>query len=232
VKGSTYEGAGRQIRWVDLKRRIGMRRPAGTILALTCVFTALTAFGDWPPVVNSKMDVERLPRSTVSVWARGLPDADIPSLSRLPLLKQLDFGAGHKAEAAAITDKGLAQLGSLNFQKLEMLMLGYCTNITDAGLPHVARMQSLKGLSLMVCPRITDAGLRSLLSMTNLTYLDLRGCAGITDKGLEILSEKTNWETIALGGCPKVSEEAVGKLQRTLPKAKVQKDEREWGFHK
>jgi hypothetical protein len=68
--------------------------------------------------------------------------------------------------------------------------------------------------------------------MTNLTALDLRGCIGITDKGLESLAAKTNWQTIMLGGCPKVTTEAVGRLQRVLPNAKVEKDEREWSFHK
>jgi UDP-N-acetyl-D-mannosaminuronic acid transferase (WecB/TagA/CpsF family) len=68
--------------------------------------------------------------------------------------------------------------------------------------------------------------------MTNLTGLDLRGCIGITDAGLEHLAAKTNWQTIMLGGCPNVTTNAVSKLQRALPKAKIAKDEREWSFHK
>jgi hypothetical protein len=207
-------------------------RHATTFVALAYPLLVLNAAGDWPPIVDSKRDVEHLPRSTTRIRARALPDADIPSLSRFPLLEDLNFGAGRKAVAAAITDKGLAHLASLRFQSLDILMLGYCTNITDAGLPHVAQMHSVKWLSLMVCPRITDSGLPSLLTMTNLKALDLRGCPRITDKGLECLATKTNWQTIMVGGCPQVTEQAVSKLQRALPNAKVEKDEREWSFHK
>jgi hypothetical protein len=59
--------------------------------------------------------------------------------------------------------------------------------------------------------------------MTKLTALDLGGCTGITDKGLECLATKTNWQTIMLGGCAKVTGDAVSKLQRALPNAKVAK---------
>jgi hypothetical protein len=193
---------------------------------------ALKASADWPPIVDSKKDIFALPPSTVSVRARGLHDEDIPTLSHLPLLKHLDFGAGRKALDAPITDKGLAYLAALNLARLDTLMLGYCTNITDAGLAEIVKIRSVTLLSLEVCSRITDTGLSSFLAMTNLTGLDLRGCVGITDKGLDYLTGKTNWQTIMLGGCPNVSLEAVNRLQRALPKAKVEKDEREWRFHK
>jgi hypothetical protein len=81
-------------------------------------------------------------------------------------------------------------------------------------------------------PHITDVGLASLLTMTNLTGLDLRGCPGITDAGLELLATKTNWQTIMFGGCRNVTTNDVAKLQRALPHAEVEKDEREWSFHK
>ena len=48
--------------------------------------------GDWPPVVDSKRDVERLPISAPSVRARGLSDDDIPSLSRLRELRASSLG--------------------------------------------------------------------------------------------------------------------------------------------
>ena len=202
------------------------------IVSTLVVFVALNAFADWPPIVESKKDIEALPASTTRVRARGLHDSDIPALSHLPLLKHLDFGEGRKALDARITDKGLASLSSVGLQRLDFLMLGYNTKITDAGVSSIAKMGSITWLSLEVCPHITDAGLVSLLTMTNLTGLDLRGCVGITDAGLEHLAAKTNWQTIMFGGCPNVTTNAVSKLQRTLPKAKIEKDEREWSFHK
>lgn len=202
------------------------------ILNLLAVFITFNAVADWPPIVESKQDIAALPPSTPRVRARGLHDEDIFALSHLPLLKDLDFGGGRKVLAASLTDKGLANLASLDLQRLDTLMLGYCTNITDAGLSSVAKIGSITWLSLEVCPQITDVGLASLLTMTNLTGLDLRGCVGITDAGLERLAAKANWQTIMFGGCPNVTTNAVSKLQRTLPKAMIEKDERVWSFHK
>ena len=202
------------------------------ILSTLVLLTTFDAFADWPPIVNSKQDIAALPPSTLRVRAQGLPDADISALNHLPLLRHLDFGGGHLALDARITDNGLASLGSAGLQRLEYLMLGHNTKITDAGLPHIARMHSITWLSLLVCPHITDAGLASLLTMTNLTGLDLRGCIGITDAGLERLAAKTNWQEIMFGGCSNVSTNAIGKLQRTCPKAKIAKDDRELSSHK
>jgi hypothetical protein len=202
------------------------------IIITMVLLMTFSALADWPPIVDSKRDIAALHPSTLKVRARGLPDADIPALNHLPLLEHLDFGAGRKALDARITDKGLASLASVGLQRLDFLMLGYNTKITDAGLAHIAKMHSITWLSLEVCPRITDAGLASLLTMTNLTGLDLRGCIGITDMVLERLAAKTNWQTIMLGGCPNVTTNAVGKFQRAFPKAKIAKDEREWSFHK
>ena len=145
-------------------------------LALLTMMLCLVGCGKWPPVVDSKRDIERLSPSTPSIRARALPDADIPALARLQQLRILDFSGGQAVTNASITDRGLAQLAALKLPQLETLTFGYSTNITDAGLVSIARMQSVKWLSLMVCQGITDAGLPLLLSMTNLTALDLRGC--------------------------------------------------------
>ena len=208
-----------------------MRQLTERLTVLTLML-CITGCGSWPPVVDSKRDIERLSPSTPSIRARALPDADIPSLARFRQLRILDFRGGHAVTNANITDHGVAELAALELPQLETLTFGYSTNITDAGLVHIAKMQSVKWLSLMVCQSITDAGLPPLLSMTNLTALDLRGCTGITDSGLLHLARKKNWETIMFGGCPNVSAEAVAALQRTLPNAKVEKDEVEWRHHK
>jgi Leucine Rich repeat len=200
------------------------------IFTLTALF--LCGCGYWPPVVNTKHDVERVSTSEPAVRARGLSDGDIPSLAHLRHLDDLDFASGYAIEPARITDSGLAQLSKLDLPELKTLSLGYCDNITDTGLNYVARMRSVTWLSLEVCPRITDAGLKSLVTMTNLTGLDVRGCGGITDMGLDYLSPKTNWQTIWFGGCSNVTIDAVTKLQRALPNARIEKDDREWSFHK
>ena len=208
-----------------------MRLPLQSIVLLVATFSCFGC-GHWPPVVHNSREIKELSKSTPSVRARGLPDSDVAALATLGQLRYLSFTSGRGAvKEAKLTDAGLAELAALNLPHLDTLTLGYCDNISDAGMSHVARLRSLRYLSLMACPRITDAGLTPLLSMESLTGLDLRGCAGITDDGLEQLMSKKNWETIVLGGCPNVTPEAVARLQRALPKADVQKDDVEWRSH-
>jgi len=203
-----------------------------TILFLPIFILAVPGCGKWPPVVNTKRDIERLPASQRSIRARGLADGDIPSLGRLRELRTLDFSGGDAVKPAKITDEGLAELANLDLPDLETLTLGWCDEITDAGLAHIGRMQTITWLGLTSCPKLTDSGLRELLNAKNLTGLDLRGCPNITDDGIQQLAAKKNWECIELGGCPKVTPQGVAKLQAALPNAPfVKKDDREWGFH-
>jgi hypothetical protein len=199
-----------------------------TLIAL-CL---LCSCGSEPPSVETKSDIDRLPVSQQSVCARTLPDSDIPSLERLRSLDDLDFFTGCAVEEAKITDNGLARLAKLDLPQLHTLALGYCQNITDAGLAYVGQMQTITQLILTGSPQITDAGLPKLLAMRNLAYLDLRGCPGITDHGLQVLAAKTNWQEILLGGCPNVTANGVARLQAALPNAKVQKDDVEWSESK
>src|SRR5262245_50407839 len=110
---------------------------------LSILLIALTGCGTgWPPTVNTKDDIQRLPISERSIRARGVGDSDIPSLARLQELRVLDFTGGW-VMPARITDKGLAELAELELPRLETLTLGWCDNITDAGLAHVGRMQTI-----------------------------------------------------------------------------------------
>lgn len=183
--------------------------------------------GQDPTIVRSARDAQRVPPSIRSIDVRSLPESDLPALARLSQVRHLSFTRGFARYPASISDGGLERLSSLQLN-LESLSLGFCDNITDTGLGHVARMSSLTALSVMGCPRITDAGLERVVSMTNLTQLDLRGCPQITDRGLGRLATKTNWNLITVGGCDKVTTEAVARLQQRLTGARIQKDDQEW----
>jgi len=202
---------------------------------LTDLFVLLLAMsvlgcGHYPPSVDSKQDILRLPVSEQSIRARWLADNDIPSLTRFRELRSLDFSSGNAVKEAKITDVGLQKLAKLDLPHLENLVLGWCEKITDKGLKHVSQMDSVTWLGLPACPRITDAGLPALLQMKNLTGLDLRGCPGITDAGLNTLARKKNWETIVLGGCPNITAKGVAQLQRALPEANVEKNDVDWSY--
>ncbi|HVU90445.1 MAG TPA: hypothetical protein VHD36_24180 [Pirellulales bacterium] len=204
-----------------------------TQLTRGLIVAALIGFagcGPYPPSVAKKAEIDALPASTRSVYARSLSDGDVPALARLRELTLLDFTPGYarkdlttgfKKWEAAITDEGLAKLAAIELPKLETLGLGHCEHITDAGLVHVAKMDSVTSLHLEDDPGISDVGLQHLLAMKNLTALDLRGCQGITDAGLQILAGKPGWQMIALGRCSNITAQGIAKLRAALPNAKI-----------
>jgi hypothetical protein len=187
--------------------------------------------GHWPPNVETAADVQRLPASEKSISARLLADGDIPSLARLRELNYIDFGSGMAVEKAKITDKGVEQLSRLDLPYLKTLDLGWCNNITDAGVAHVCQIQTITMLLLTACEDVTDDAMSELANAKNLTYLDLRGCPGITDRGLQKLAAKANWEHIELGGAPNITVQGVAKLQAALPNTRINKDDQQWKKH-
>jgi hypothetical protein len=105
-----------------------MRINNSEVFALTTLLL-LSGCGHWPPIVETKSDIERLPASERSVRARGLTDGDISSLARLRQLRILDFSGGHAVKPASISDQGLTRLSELDLPQLETLKLGYCANM-------------------------------------------------------------------------------------------------------
>ena len=200
------------------------RRP---LIAAVLVLAA-GGCGKWPPVVDSKTDIENLPVETKSIRARGMPDNDISSLSRLHNLRVLDFGGGMAAQDAQITDRGLEKLSKLNLRKLENVNLGFNVKITNAGLASAARLDSVDTLLLPACPKLTDRGMPHLLRMKSLSYLDLRGCQGITDAGLLTLAGKAELKHLAIGGCRNLTEMGIAKVKRLRPDLVINKDDEEW----
>jgi Leucine Rich repeat len=197
-----------------------------TILGVAAVVSS--GCNDGPPIADSKSDIDRLPESSPSVRARGLADLDVLALGRLHQLNYLDFGSGVAAHDARITDQGLKSLSELDLSQLDTLDLGYNTRITNAGVAHVAKMNTISTLLLTACSKITDEGLAPILGMKSLVYLDLRGCQGITDAGLQTLSNKTNLRHLELGGCRNVTERGISQLQESLADLRINKDDAQW----
>ncbi|QLH37424.1 MAG: hypothetical protein HWD61_15825 [Parachlamydiaceae bacterium] len=72
-----------------------------------------------------------------------------------------------------VTDSNLAEIRGLNLNSLTLLN---CSQMTDAGLGHIASIQSLQKLTLKECdihPRLTDVGLGRLGTHKNLEVLKL-----------------------------------------------------------
>ncbi len=180
----------------------------------------------------SQRSVERFDPSQTTVNARSWTDQDMKRLGSFKNLRLLDFAAGRGIGKANISDEGLKTLSALDLPKLETLTLGYCDKITGDGLLYLPKLKTVKHLNLMASPNVNDDGLKHLVAMSALDRLDLRGCTGVTDKGLEHLEKMKNLKEISLGGCDNVSATAVKKLQDALPECKVEKDEKEWSYHK
>jgi hypothetical protein len=210
-----------------VKKQLWLPPAAGVFLA--CV---ISGCGYHPPIADSGAAVLRLDQTHGALRVRGMPDEDIASLASRTDLRMLFFSEGHAVMEARITDRGLRELARLRLPQLHLLDLGYCGSITDAGIFQVSRMPTVTRLSLMACEGVTDEGLRNLQPMHNLQQLDLRGCPRITDRGLGHLAALKNLRWVQLGGCPKVSAAGVTQLQAQLPNTKVEKDEREWQFHR
>jgi hypothetical protein len=92
---------------------------------------------------------------------------------------------------------------------------------TDADLTELCELRDLTALSLRGMG-ITDRGLQTVSKLRALTHLGLTGTA-ITDKGLHHLESLSNLRNLFLFNCPAVTEEGIARLQRALPKCKIER---------
>lgn len=85
----------------------------------------------------------------------------------------------------SVTDDGLAVVAEL--PKLKTLMLKALTEVTDAGMDHVAKAVSLEDLDLSQSG-VTDEGLAKLHTLKNLTKLNV-GNTAVTEDGIKAIQE-------------------------------------------
>jgi hypothetical protein len=102
-----------------------------------------------------------------------------------------------------IQDRELLEAIPLGFKNVRILDMGYCREITDAGL---APLTNLTSLNMVDCNQITDAALARL---TNLTSLNMRDCERITDIGLAPL---TNLTSLNIAFCRRITDAGLARL--------------------
>ena len=105
------------------------------IFGLAICITSALGCGEYPPIVDTKYDITSLPVTEDSILARGLDDADIPSLAHLRDLVVLDFYGGWKTKNAKLTDDGLAKLAT------SYAMGPAC--VTHAGYPEISTTSAM-----------------------------------------------------------------------------------------
>jgi len=133
---------------------------------------------------------------------RPLNDQLIEALTALPELSVL------RLRRTSISDE---QLGKLIPLKLRMIDLRN-TNITDAGLNHLAQIKSLVDIQLEKS-KITDVGVRKLADL-DLKSFNANYCTSISNRSLAVLAAMPSLEQIQLD-YTKINDEGMAALATT-----------------
>ena len=123
---------------------------------------------------------------------------------------------GFQFSGRNLDDKGLAKVGALERQVILLNLRD--TQITDAGMPHLAKLTQLQRLHLERTA-VTDAGLAYLSELKELTYLNLYGTK-ISDQGLRHLINLRKLENVYLWETD-VTDAGCAALQKSLPGLRI-----------
>ncbi len=137
-------------------------------------------------------------------------DADLARLRELVTLKWVFLSGPWITDASLGHLKGFSELKGLGLER---------TKVTTAGLKQLDEFAQLSELSLDGTP-VTDAALEHLKKLTGLRVLGLRQTQ-VTDVGLEQLKGLSQLKELRLNNT-QVSDEGVARLQRALPKCKIE----------
>lgn len=161
--------------------------------------------------------------------------------AHLPLLKGIRGLSVLDLNGIGLTDDGLE--GVCSIATLEALTFEEESEVTDAGITHVAKLQRLQRLcagspslsdtgakTVVQLPnlrelrlaeaQITDATVKALGERKQLSRLALINCVGVTDKSESALSGLVNLEHLSLRGTA-ITKGAFDRLQAALPKCKM-----------
>jgi len=113
--------------------------------------------------------------------------------------------------------KPTGELIKADLAKATYLDLSF-TQITDAGLGDVAKLQQLTIL-ILNDTKITDAGLTEVAKLQQLTYLNLDNTK-ITDAGLKEVAKLQQLTFLGLNDT-QVTDAGVAELQKALPNCRI-----------
>ena len=145
---------------------------------------------------------------------RNTGDMDVKIEITDPLIKGKIYRAlkipyGEFASPVELTEADLEKAIELNLSS---------TQITDAGLKEVAKLQSLTVLHLSQT-QITDAGLKEVAKLQKLGFLNLSHTQ-ITDEGLREVAKLQKLQWLDLSDT-EITEEGVTELKKALPICRI-----------
>ena len=160
---------------------------------------AATGCGHYPAPSSSAHSIKWASSSEHLIAIRGLPLEDWPKLEKFKKLSDLRVD---KVFAPQITDEHLKLLSHLKLPELGQVDLGYCSNVTDAGLRSLAAIPSIRSLNLFGTS-ITDRGMITIATgFQNLNMVCVGECRLLTTGGFLNLTNSTTITQVALSFDP------------------------------
>lgn len=120
-------------------------------------------------------------------------------------------------QATKVTNEGLVHL-SPNLTSLT-IGNGLGPYVTDAGMPHLAKLEQLKKLDLTMA-QVTNDGLKHLLGLARLQQLDLPAFSDIDDAGIQQLASLPSLASLDVTGTL-ISNDGLGELLKFPALVKV-----------
>jgi len=136
------------------------------------------------------------------IWSSKIRGPGLVHLAKLPSLTNLNLASNH------LGDEGLTYLK--NIPSVEKLNLDGMSNLTGAGLAHVATLSQLKDLNVGRTP-ITDGDLAHLSKLTKLESLNLYNTQ-TTDEGLVHLKRLRSLKRLKVRTKGEITDKGVAHL--------------------
>mmetsp|Transcript_17733 Transcript_17733/g.44638 ORF Transcript_17733/g.44638 Transcript_17733/m.44638 type:complete len:421 (-) Transcript_17733:224-1486(-) len=151
-----------------------------------------------------------LPLTSLSLAYCGTwTDEGLASLAAMSTLRHLDMGY----TCTAVTDTSLGIL-SRGLTALSHLSLRGASQLSNAGVAHLAHNQKLERLDLEGCIGISDAAVASISQLPSLTSLNLQECHEIGAEGVACLTKLSGLRDLNLLDCPGSCAEVVESISK------------------
>ncbi len=167
-----------------------------------------------------------------SLVQRGIRRVQVLSLRKslrelvngVPHLESLNLSGCYN-----LTDSALEAAFARDAPHLRHLNLSLCKEVSDNALGRIAlRCRNLEVLELGGCTKVTNAGLLSVSHLPRIRKLNLRSCRQISDAGLGHVAGATDpafanrrLEELVLQDCQKLTDEALRHIAAGLPRLRT-----------